>query len=125
MRIYKSKWFNKWANNQRLTDQALGISILEISSGLVDVDLGGGLFKKRVPIDNQGKRSSLRTIIAYKSAKHAFFIYGFAKNQRENINNKELKLLRLLAKDVLSSKQSDLDLALQEGKLIEVIQHEK
>jgi hypothetical protein len=93
--------------------------------GLVDANLGGGVFKKRVAISSQGKRSSIRTVIAYQLKGNVFFIYGFAKNQRDNVSSKELKALRLLAKELLSSERQAIDLAVKKGKLIEVVHYEK
>lgn len=63
--------------------------------GLVDADLGGHIFKKRVALEGRGKRGSVRTLLAYKVADKAFFVYGFAKNTRANISDRELKALKL------------------------------
>lgn len=38
MRIFKSKWFNKWAEKEGLTDKALQEAIKEMDEGLVDAD---------------------------------------------------------------------------------------
>jgi hypothetical protein len=98
MRIFKNKDFAKWASKDGVTDVALKTAVNEIEQGLVDVNLGGGVIKKRVPIEGKGKSSGKRTLLAYKSADKAFFIYGFAKNARANVTAEELKALKLLAK---------------------------
>jgi hypothetical protein len=66
MRIFKSKWFNKWAEKEGLTDKALTEAISEMEDGLNDGELGGHVYKKRAAIQGQGKRGGLRTIIAFK-----------------------------------------------------------
>ncbi|WP_230413517.1 type II toxin-antitoxin system RelE/ParE family toxin [Zooshikella ganghwensis] len=76
MRIFKAKHFNKWARKEGLKDEALKKAVTEIEQGLVDADLGGNVFKKRVPIAGKGKSGGLRTLLAYKVDDKAFFIYG-------------------------------------------------
>lgn len=61
----------------------------EIKQGLFDGDLGGGLFKKRIPKQGTGKRSGYRTLLATKNQCKYFFVYGFSKNERENIDETE------------------------------------
>jgi len=102
MRIFKSKWFNKWAEKEGLTDKVLTEAITEMEGGLNDGDLGGHVYKKRAAIQGQGKRGGLRTIVAFKVDEQSFFMFGFAKNQTDNIDKKELKALKLMAKHLLS-----------------------
>ena len=47
--------------------------------GLVDADLGGSLFKKRIPVPGRGKRGSARVIVATKRTDRWFFLYGFER----------------------------------------------
>jgi hypothetical protein len=49
--------------------------------------------KKRVALPGRGKRGSSRTLVAYQQADKAFFVYGFAKNERANISAKQLNAL--------------------------------
>ncbi len=72
-----------------------------MEQGLVDASLGGGLHKKRVAAPGRGKSGSYRTLLAFRSKRRAFFIYGFAKNQRDNIDGKEERALKALAKELL------------------------
>jgi hypothetical protein len=119
MQAFKTKWFAKWAASQRLTDEALNIAVAEMEHGLVDAELGGCVVKKRVALPGHGKRSA-RTLLAFRRGDKAFFIYGFAKNERANIGVRELKALKLLAREVLSYKESVLAKAIRAGELIEV-----
>jgi hypothetical protein len=124
MRIFKSKWFNNWAEKEGLMDKFLKKAITEMENGLNDGDLGGHVYKKRAAIQGQGKRGGLRTIVALKVENKSFFIFGFAKNQKVNIDTKELKALKLMAKDLLSYSDQQLKQAIKASELIEVKNHE-
>ena len=50
MQIYKTKLFNRWAEKEGLMDTALEAAVEELAKGLVDADLGGHVYKKRVGI---------------------------------------------------------------------------
>ena len=58
--------------------------------------------------------------MAFQLDDSAFFIYGFAKNERANIGPKELKALKLLASELLSYGPADLLKAIMTGELVEV-----
>lgn len=48
MRIYKIRWFDRWARKQGLNNLSLCLAVREITEGLYEADLGSGLIKKRV-----------------------------------------------------------------------------
>lgn len=54
----------------------------------------------------------------------AFFIYGFVKNEKDNISEKELKTLKLLAEHLLNYSYKKLQVAIKEGELKEVSYHD-
>lgn len=120
MRIFKNKVFFQWAKHEKLKDAALVKAVEEMENGLWEASLGGGIYKKRIPIPGQGKRSSLRTIVAYKTDNIAIFVYGFAKNNKANISEKEQKALKLLAKLYLGYSGKELEKAIKIGEFIEV-----
>ncbi len=120
MRIFKTKWFSKWAKKERVSDTALRYAVSEMEDGLIEADLGGFVYKKRIHLDGRGKRGGARTLLAYKAKDSAFFIYGFAKNERVNITGKELKALKLLATDLLNYSSQKLQNAINAGEIIEV-----
>jgi hypothetical protein len=120
MHIYKSKWFTKWADKERLKDDTLKKVVSEMERGLIDADLGGHVYKKRAPIGGQGKSSGQRIIVAFKIRNKAFFMYGFPKNARDNIDSKELKAFKRLAKELLSYSDAQLKKALKTGSMVEV-----
>ncbi len=120
MRAFKTKAFAKWASGEGLGDHALAAAVAEIEQGLIDAKLGGHVVKKRVALPGRGKRGSTRTLVAFRQGDKAFFIYGFAKNERANINDKELRALKLLATELLNYAVSDLAKATKAGELIEI-----
>lgn len=121
MQIYKTRLFEKWADKEGLTDDALCVAVDEMERGLIDVDLGGHMVKKRVALPGRGKRGGSRTLLAYRMGDRAFFVYGYTKNERDNIDGRELQALRRLAVIYLSFDTGQLDKALTDGNLKEVI----
>jgi len=97
-----------------VADAALLAAVEEMSRGLIDANLGGHVFKKRVGIDGRGKRSGLRTLLAFRVGERAFFVFGFAKNERANVSDKGL-VSQLLGYDARTLAQ-----ALHAGELHEV-----
>jgi len=41
-RIYKNRWFAKFASREGISDAALVAAVEQADSGLIDADLGGG-----------------------------------------------------------------------------------
>mgnify|MGYP001812609223 CR=1 FL=1 len=121
MRVFKSKGFQRWAAREGLSDEALWAAVEEMDAGLIDAKLGGYVVKKRVALPGRGKRGGSRTLVVYQQADKAFFVYGFAKNERANISDKELKALKLLATQLLGYTNPALVKATKAGELIEVI----
>ena len=120
MRVFKTRTFGRSMKRLGLTDGALWAAVLEMTQGLIDADLGGHVVKKRVALPGQGKRGGARTIVATKLAERWFFLYGFRKNERANIDKDELRALQEVAKDLLGFDDSQLDIALQAGEIVEV-----
>jgi hypothetical protein len=60
-------------------------------------------------------------LIATNRKNRWIFLYGFQKNERENISRKELEVLQDLASDYLSFSDDELNLMTGNRKLLEVI----
>lgn len=120
MRVFKTRWFRKWAVKEGLDDEALRTAVEEMENGLIDAELGGHVVKKRVALPGRGKRGGSRTLVVYRQADKAFFVYGFAKNERANINDNELKALKLLATHLLEYSNQALLKTIKSGELTEV-----
>lgn len=117
---FRTRSFSRWAKKTRLSDEALRKAIFEMRQGLIDADLGGHVMKKRVALSGHGKRSGARTIVASKTAGRWFFIYGFSKSERSNIDEDELRALQELARTLVGLDDRQLAAALEAGELVEI-----
>jgi len=119
-RVFKTRVFARWLRTTELNDASLCKAVDEISEGLIDADLGGGLFKKRVALPGRGKRGSARTLVATNKRSRWFFVFGFEKNERANINSKEKEALQGLGKDLLARSEDGINTLVQIKELVEV-----
>ncbi len=101
MKNLSTKWFRKWAKNANLSNQTLLKAIINLEAGLSSPGLGNHLYKVRIKREHSGKSSGFRTIIVYKENDRAIFLYGFGKNEKENIDKVELRFFKKLGKDLL------------------------
>ncbi|MGA7413107.1 MAG: type II toxin-antitoxin system RelE/ParE family toxin [Bryobacteraceae bacterium] len=72
-------------------------SVLEFVAARSLFDLGGGGIKQRIARRGQGKSGGSRTFIAFRAGARAFFVHGFARNEKHNIERDELVALKRLA----------------------------
>jgi hypothetical protein len=110
----------RYARRELIEDHILADAIDRAERGLVDADLGGGVIKQRVARKGQGRSGGYRLLIAYRSGNRAVFLYGFAKNERDNIEADELQTLREIGAAWLKAKKERLEHAIREGLLMEV-----
>lgn len=120
VRILATKLFARFARKERIEDEQLWEAITRAARGLIDAELGGSLIKQRVARRGSGRSGGYRTIIAYRSSQRSVFLYGFAKNERENIDRTELDDLKKLAKLYLEYSDPQIAKALEQGELNEV-----
>jgi hypothetical protein len=120
VRIFKSKTFVRFVRRERITDARLCEAIEQAERGLLDADLGGGLIKLRVARAGQGKRGGYRMLIAFRSKLRAVFLFGFAKNELDNIEDDQLATLRETAALWLAADAQKIARAVNDGLLIEV-----
>lgn len=124
MRVFKTKWFARFAKRAGIDDQtlesAIQSAIQRAEKGIIDADLGANVIKLRVSRSGEGRSKGYRTIIAYKYRDRAIFFYGFAKNEKANIAQEELETLKDIAKEWLKAKETKIISSLDEGLLQEV-----
>ncbi len=118
--LYKTRTFARWAIKAGLSDEALRVAVSEMSHGLIDADLGGHLVKKRVALPGRGKSGGARVLVATKLVDRWFFLFGFGKSERDNIDQDELKLLRDIAIEFLNATTQQLEQALVAGEILEI-----
>ncbi len=113
VRAFKTAWFAKAARKALINDEELCKAIAEVRLGQAD-DLGGGVFKKR--LDKNRRRS----IILAKGRRYWVYAYLFAKKDRANIDEDELRAFRKLT-DLYSGKTDvDIEKELKAKELVEI-----
>jgi hypothetical protein len=120
VRVFKNAWFERFARKQRIPDKALLEAIERADKGQIDANLGGGVLKQRVARQGQGKSGGFRTIILYRTEERAFFVYGFAKSDRENIDKDEEAQFKKAASHVLDLTEKQLSKLIRMGQFSEV-----
>lgn len=120
MRTYKTKWFARFAKKQDVEDSELLDAVKNAEKDLIDADLGKHVIKQRIARPGQGKSGGFRAFIAYKKERAAFFQFGFPKSERENVTDKELKVLQDAAAVFLGLNASAIQQAIKAGELIEI-----
>lgn len=118
MKKLSTKWFKKWSKKAKLSNQNLLNAIDALETGLSTADLGNHLFKVRIKPEHSGKSSGFRTIILFKADDRAIFLFGFGKNEKENIDKNELQYFKTLGNDLLSLNYKQLEKAISKKILL-------
>jgi hypothetical protein len=120
VRVLKLKAFARWARKEGIADSLLRVAVREMRSGLVDADLGGGLFKKRVARRGAGKSGGYRTILAADLRSRWIFLHGFAKSERDNLDDAEVRDWKRLARAYLALDEDLVVRLIHAERLVEV-----
>jgi len=125
VRIFKNTWFTRFADKENITDGELREMVNQLEAGQArqqvgGSDLGGGVYKIRVARPGEGKSSGYRVIVFFRSKERTFYVYGFAKSDRANVSQKELKALKETAKKYFSMTTDQLRDRIERGKFIEL-----
>ncbi len=115
--IYRSSVFDKRTKRLKISDNVLLKTAQEIDNGVYEADLGGGVYKKRIPLNNQGNSNGVRTIVFFKSGGHLFFFDGWAKSAVAGKGAKEIE------DDALATYKeiAEVFLHYSDGKITELI----
>jgi hypothetical protein len=120
LRIFKTKWFDRFASKNSISDSVLIEAVERARNGLIDADLGSGLIKQRIARKGQGKSRGYRSIIIINYEEIAFFVFGFPKNERDNLRHNEELEYREMAQYLLSMPEKDLLKGLTKGDFVEI-----
>ena len=120
MRTLKTKPFARFANREGSADAAPCDAVRRVGRGQVDADLGGGVIKQRITRKGQGRSGGFRAIMLIRWGGRCFFVYGFAKSDRENLRRDEIRALRGLANEMFGLDGPGLDAMLANGTISEV-----
>jgi hypothetical protein len=102
-----------------ITDDELKEAVNRLETGQA-ADLGGGVYKVRVARPGEGKSGGYRVIVFFRSEDKTFYHYAYPKAARDNINEKELRFFKRLAKGYLAMTNGDVTEAVKAGELIEL-----
>jgi hypothetical protein len=119
-RVFKTRHFARWMRKTDLSNSSLCDAVAQMSEGLIDADLGGGVVKKRIALPGRGKSAGARTLLATNKGTRWFFVFGFEKNDRANISTPELEALQALAQELLARTGAQLDQAIKANTLEEI-----
>jgi hypothetical protein len=120
VRIFKTKWFERYARKSGISDVALRAAVERVENGLVDADLGGGLLKQRVARPGGGKSGGFRTVLVYRQDDRAVFVFGFAKSERDNLSKEEEREYKKFANMLLSRTIQQLEALVAQGAYEEI-----
>jgi len=121
VRVFKTRIFARYARKEGISDGSICEAVDRADRGLIDADLGGGLIKQRIPRPGQGRSGGFRAIVLWRRKDRSVFLHGFAKNERDNIDNRDLADLKDLAAMYLGYSTAQLSRAVAEGELVEVV----
>jgi hypothetical protein len=120
MRIFKYRTFDKWTKKQGLADDDLRKAIAEIEQGLIDANLGGNVYKKRIARQGKSKSGSYRTLLLMKQSDKVIFAHGFAKDEQGNITKNELEGFKTMATAFFNLTHEQLKHLCDNQSLIEI-----
>ena len=125
MRIFQSRWFQRFSRKEGIADAALREAVARADRGQIDADLGGEVIKQRIARPGQGKSKGYRTIILLRRGEKAFFVYGYSKSERANIDDDEEHQFKEAAKHVLALTEKQLAELVKRGDFTEVKANEQ
>jgi len=120
MRIFKNKWFAKFARKEGISDKKLIQAVRDVEAGNIDADYGGGVIKQRIARKREGKSGGYRTIILFTKGDKAFFVFGFAKSELDNLDKSDVRGFKKLAKIMGSLTPSQLNSLLEKAEIEEI-----
>lgn len=116
LRVFGNKPFMRFARKFGISGQELWSA----SRGGPDADLGGGVFKFRLAREGQGSSGGARLIVAMKKGERIVMMFGFEKKDMANIDTKELKGFKKLAKIYLELSDQQMGSLVKKGELTEI-----
>jgi hypothetical protein len=103
-----------------LADDDLKKAMLEIEDGLMDANLGGNVYKKRISRQGQGKSGAYRTLLLMKRGDKVIFAHGFAKGEKDNISKTELEGFKIMAEALLNLSDTQIQTLIDNQHLTEL-----
>jgi hypothetical protein len=125
VRVFQNKTFNRFAKKFGASDDVLCQAIKDTERGLIAANLGGNVIKQHIARPGMGKSGGLRALIVFRAGGRAEFVHGFAKDEQDNIDQRELVALKKLALELLACDNEAITRLIASQTLAEVICDEK
>lgn len=116
LRVFGTKPFMRFARKFNASNKDLWEGAQEEP----DADLGGNVFKFRLGREGEGTSGGARLIVAMKKGERIVMMFAFEKRNLANIDAKELKAFKRLAKSYLERSEQEMDKLVKIGELTEV-----
>ena len=123
MRAFKNAWFKRFVRKEKISAAVLWEAVDRAEQGQIDADLGSGVIKQRIARSGRGKSNGYRTIILYCKGDKAFFVFGFPKNEQDNIREDEEIQFKKMAKQVLALTDEQLQQLIANGQFEEIVKN--
>jgi hypothetical protein len=121
VRVFKNAWFTRFAVKEGIADGELRAIVDDVlEKGQAEADLGSGVYKIRAARPGEGKSGGYRVIVYFRSGERTFYVYGFAKSSRGNIDQKELRKFKENSRRMQALTEAQLEALLKDGTLYEI-----
>ncbi len=124
MAVYVSKRVSNSMKSGHIPDSTICNAVAEMEKGLIEADLGGGVWKKRLPAKQGGKSGGARAVVYYKKGSDYFIATIKMKSdvgeRGQEIPPDELATHKDLAKEILAWSPKMVNEALKRGAFQEV-----
>lgn len=120
MRVFKSNHFIRYARSQGLTDDELWHATTRAVHPDLDLCLGEGLFRQRIPRPATRHRLGYCSILTYRTSGCAVVLYGFPRNKPDELDAGEVMTFRALVDQFVRLGDDDIATLTAHGKFIEV-----
>ena len=121
MRIFKNKWFHRFANREGISNSELKEIAKQLENEQFYADLDGNVYKMELARKGEGKHRGFRVLVFCKIDEKILFHYGFSKSVMDNINQKELKIIKKQAKAFFNQSDEQIKKQITDGDLFEII----
>ena len=123
MRVFKTRWFVRFARKERIADRALRDAVDRADRGSVDADLGAGLIKQRMARSGQGKSGGYRKYCLSDEQAGDLRLW-ICQERQSNLEPDELEGYRELATLYLARSEKAWS-GMAEGALVKVTDEEE
>lgn len=119
MRILSTRTFSRWAK-KKLTIRQLLDAVNNLMEGKSAIRLGKHLWKVRIARVGAGKSGGYRTVVVYVEDRCVVFVYGFGKNETDNIDLEELDHLKSVSKTIVALTAEQIQALIDQQELYEL-----